>query len=430
MQNVIIRPIEPTTMRPGSRPAAATNEPPEHGYEEDERPSAMLHAHLPAELPSPSRRVLVIEDEPFCARAYASALLREGFTVDVASDAEQVLGKLLDHRYCAVVADLCLPGMSGLDLLRCVRVHDLDTVMLLVTAAADFSVAMEALRHGAFQLLLKPLTSKQLVGEVRRAARLHELAVRQRQAMRLLAAEQIEEGRRGDRERLLDHALAAVHMAFQPIHDAAGRCVGHEALLRSGVQELRGPLEILQLAEELGRLPDVGRASRAAATRAFVACAPPDALLFVNLHARDLLDDELLDPSNPLLPLSHRVVLELTERAPLADNPEVTRRVGRLRAAGFRIAIDDLGSGYAGLNSLVQLEPEFVKLDLALVRDVHINPLKHRLISLIVESCKCLQIQVVAEGIEKAEELRTLQDLGCALFQGYLLGRPGPLPPL
>jgi EAL domain-containing protein (putative c-di-GMP-specific phosphodiesterase class I) len=410
------------TIRPGSRGPEGAGP-----FEEKEHPSALIHLSSHIQLPSPSRRVLILEDEPFCAKTYAHALTQGGFEVDIVDNGEGALQMLLETDYCAVVADLCLPGMSGLELLRCVRVHDLDTIVLLVTAAADFSSATEALRHGASQFLLKPLHSKQLLGEVNRAARLHELAVRRRQAMRLLAADQIEEDTRRNQNLLVSRAIDSLRMVFQPIFTADRRLFGYETLLRSGEPSFKGPIDMIEAAEKLGRLHDLGRACRNRAAREFQRTVGNE-LLFVNLHALDLIDEELLRPESPLASIASRVVLELTERAPLGESDEIPKRVARLRAMGFRIAIDDLGSGYAGLNSLVQLEPEFVKLDMSLVRGLHLSPIRHRLVSLMIDTCNSLGIQVVAEGVEVQEEYNALVALKCPLFQGYLLGKPGPLP--
>jgi EAL domain-containing protein (putative c-di-GMP-specific phosphodiesterase class I) len=93
---------------------------------------------------------------------------------------------------------------------------------------------------------------------------------------------------------------------------------------------------------------------------------------------------------------------------------------------GFRLAIDDLGAGYAGLNSFSQLEPEVAKLDMALVRDVHKQPTKLTLVRTMISMCRELGIQVVAEGIETAEERDALVWAGCDLLQGYLFAKPGP----
>jgi EAL domain-containing protein (putative c-di-GMP-specific phosphodiesterase class I) len=156
---------------------------------------------------------------------------------------------------------------------------------------------------------------------------------------------------------------------------------------------------------------------------------PPSTLLFVNLHARDLTDESLAEPSSPLSSIASRVVFEITERASLDEVKDVRGTVTRLREMGFRIALDDLGAGYAGLTSFAHLEPEFVKLDMSLVRDVHQNAVKQKLVRSMARLCKDMGITVVAEGIEVVEERDSVVDLGCDLLQGYLLARPGrPFP--
>jgi EAL domain-containing protein (putative c-di-GMP-specific phosphodiesterase class I) len=127
--------------------------------------------------------------------------------------------------------------------------------------------------------------------------------------------------------------------------------------------------------------------------------------------------------------MATRVVLEITERAALEDVSEVREKVAALRTLGFRIAIDDLGAGYAGLTAFAQLEPEVVKLDMSLVRDVHEQPTKRRLIKSMTELCQDMGRVVIAEGIETAEERDAIADLGCDLMQGYLFAKPGkPFP--
>jgi EAL domain-containing protein (putative c-di-GMP-specific phosphodiesterase class I) len=152
----------------------------------------------------------------------------------------------------------------------------------------------------------------------------------------------------------------------------------------------------------------------------------PDVSLFVNLHARELLDDTLYDRSSALSVISSRVVLEITERAHLDSVPDVETRINRLRAMGFRIAIDDIGAGYSGLNSFTMLRPDLVKLDMALVRDIDKDPVKRRLAGLLIQLCDDLKIAVVGEGVETCAERDTLIELGCDLLQGYLFGRPAP----
>jgi EAL domain-containing protein (putative c-di-GMP-specific phosphodiesterase class I) len=122
-------------------------------------------------------------------------------------------------------------------------------------------------------------------------------------------------------------------------------------------------------------------------------------------------------------------VLEVTERATLDDVPDVRERVARLRALGFRIAIDDLGAGYAGLSSFASLEPDVVKLDMSLVRHAHQHDTKRKLIQSITTLCRDMHMQVVAEGVETSDERDVLIECGCDLLQGYLFAKPGaPFP--
>jgi EAL domain-containing protein (putative c-di-GMP-specific phosphodiesterase class I) len=228
-----------------------------------------------------------------------------------------------------------------------------------------------------------------------------------------------------DLEVVLDRALGSLWMAYQPIvHAATGSLFGYEALLRSDDPALPDPGAFLDAAEQLGRVYDVGRTVRRKASEPMNRLPLP-ALLFVNLHAVELTDETLTSPSAPLTAIASRVVLEITERASLESIDDVPSRVARLRELGFRIAIDDLGAGYSGLTSVARLEPEFVKLDMSLVRDVHKSPVKRKLVRSMTALFKDMGITVVAEGIEAVEERDTIVELGCDLLQGYLLARPG-----
>ena len=117
-------------------------------------------------------------------------------------------------------------------------------------------------------------------------------------------------------------------------------------------------------------------------------------------------------------------MLEITERASLDGLGDVRGRIQSLRKLGFRIAIDDLGAGYSGLTSFALLEPDVVKLDMALVRDLHMEPTKRTLVRMIAMSRE-LGIIVTGEGIERVEERDELARAGCDLMQGYLFAKPG-----
>ncbi|MFL5429976.1 MAG: EAL domain-containing protein, partial [Myxococcales bacterium] len=212
-------------------------------------------------------------------------------------------------------------------------------------------------------------------------------------------------------------------LAFQPIvRWPEKRLVAYEALLRTSESSFPQPEKLIAAAERLGRLFELGRAVR---QKAALRMSRTDARLFVNLHSEDLLDPSLYDPAAPLTQMASRTVLEITERAGLERVPDARARVDRLKQMGFSVAVDDLGAGYSGLTSFVQLDPQVAKLDIALVRNLHREPTKEKLVRSITSLCKELGITVLAEGIESREERDTLQSLGCDLQQGFLFARPG-----
>jgi EAL domain-containing protein (putative c-di-GMP-specific phosphodiesterase class I) len=141
------------------------------------------------------------------------------------------------------------------------------------------------------------------------------------------------------------------------------------------------------------------------------------------------MDETLFSLEAPLSCMAERVVLEITERASLDAVEDARNKVARLRQMGFRIAVDDLGAGYAGLTSFATLEPELVKLDMTLVRGIDANPTKQKLVRSVTSLCRELGMTVVGEGVETRQERDTLVQCGCDLLQGYLIARPGqPFP--
>jgi EAL domain-containing protein (putative c-di-GMP-specific phosphodiesterase class I) len=196
---------------------------------------------------------------------------------------------------------------------------------------------------------------------------------------------------------------------------------GSEALLRSDEPTLANPGAFLEAADRLGKLPELGRAVRERAA----AVPPPDgAKLYINLHASDLNDEALYLSDTPLARLGDRVVLEVTERATLDGVRDLPARVAKLRGLGFGIAIDDLGVGYSGLASFARLAPTVAKLDMSLIRSVHADFTKQKIVRSMARLCTELGIVIICEGVETKEERDTLAELGCDVMQGYLFAKP------
>lgn len=119
-----------------------------------------------------------------------------------------------------------------------------------------------------------------------------------------------------------------------------------------------------------------------------------------------------------------RIIFEISEGEKIEDVAHVRGIVEHYRARGFKTAIDDFGAGFSGLNLLAELQTDYIKLDMALVRDIDTDRTRRAIVRGIVTVCRELAIEVIAEGIETAPELRALEDLGIELFQGFLFARP------
>jgi len=369
--------------------------------------------------------VLLVDDDTQVLNMLERALTSASVRVSSVSTGAEALTLLAREAFDAVVSDIRMPGISGLKLLRAVREYDLDLPVVLMTGQPNLNGAATAVEYGAFQYLIKPVAIDKLRAIVARAIAFGRIARLKRQCANEYGSGSFYVGDRAGIEAKLDRALRSLWMAYQPIVRADGSVFACEAFLRSDEPMLPHPGAVLKAAERLRRIPDVGRAVRDLVASEVHASAD-DSLVFVNLHAEDLLDPLLYLPSAPLSRMAKRVVLEVTDRAPVADVKDVVVRISRLRELGFRVAIDDLGAGQADLSTLSQLEPEFVKIDMSLVRDIHLDATKQNIVSSLIQLCHGLGKAIIAEGVEREEERLLLVDAGCDYLQGFLFGRPGP----
>lgn len=133
---------------------------------------------------------------------------------------------------------------------------------------------------------------------------------------------------------------------------------------------------------------------------------------------RQLLDRHNIDSRN--------IVLELTERDSIDNYEKFKEALHHYRSAGFLIAVDDAGAGYSSLQAIAEIKPEFVKIDMSLIRDIDKNPTKKALLETFVNFCYKIGAKIICEGIETEEELKTLSAIGCDYGQGYLIGKPAP----
>ncbi len=374
-------------------------------------------------------KVLLVDDVAAVLEVTRRVLERAGYLVMTCTHGQQALAALAGESFDVMVSDIEMPGISGLKLLRAVREHDLDLPVILMTGNPGVQSAADAVEYGAYRYLIKPVPSRELSDLVSRAGRVCQLARSKREYVEEFGSGVFRVGDRAGLDATLDRALGTLSMVYQPIVRATDSTIfAYEALMRVGEPMLPHPGAVLQAAERAARLNDVGRAVR---ERVIVDAteAAHDVILFVNLHPRDLLDETLFLRDTPFAAQASRVVLEITERASLDNILGIQSKIAALRALGFQIALDDLGAGYAGLTSFTQLEPEFVKLDMALIRDVDRDAMKQKIIRSMVQLCTDMGKRIIAEGIESRGERDMLVELGCDLLQGYFFAKPGlPFP--
>src|SRR6266700_3099858 len=369
--------------------------------------------------------VLLVDDEPTIVRGFARILTSAGFSAQIAHDGREAAELARGMSFDAIVSDIAMPEMTGLQLLRSVREHDLDVPVILMTGGPAVESAGQAMEYGALRYPIKRVEAKYLAEVVARATRLHQMAKIKREALELFRLEGKHLGDRAGLEVRFANAIKTLWLAYQPIVSWNTKSViAYEALVRNEEPTLRAPPDMFEAAERLGRLRELGRIIRDRVAQTMID-VPTEGEIFVNVHALELDDDSLFSTSSPLSAVAKRVVLEITERAPLERIKDVNGRVAQLRAIGYRIAVDDLGAGYAGLTSFAQLEPEVVKVDMSLIRGLDQSPTKQKLLRSMVGLCRDLDIKMIAEGIETIEERDTLVRLGGDLCQGYLFARPG-----
>ena len=216
-----------------------------------------------------------------------------------------------------------------------------------------------------------------------------------------------------------------IRPAFQPIYDLSrSRACGYEALARFPLEPQRSPISWLEAAKQLqlrdrfeAALLDAGLRARGA--------LPLNCFLTVNVSPAALLSD----PVQGVLERAGRLdalVVELTEREAVEDYVALGAAIETLRSSGATIAVDDAGAGYASLQHIMSLRPEFIKLDRALVSGLDTDPAKLALVEAVGSFAARIDAWVIAEGIEHRAELDAVRSISVPLGQGYGLGIPAP----
>jgi EAL domain-containing protein (putative c-di-GMP-specific phosphodiesterase class I)/DNA-binding NarL/FixJ family response regulator len=384
-------------------------------------------------------RLMLADDEGQVIEAMTQLVSTDPFIdlVGTAKDAGEAIDLAVLHLPDVALLDVRMPGGGGSRAAREIRLRSPETHIVALSASTDPRTVVSMVRAGAVGYVGKDQSGDEVLRAIHRSAdgrsslsvdRLDEVAERltEHQSRQVVP--------RPDRARVSKERIeAAIHgdlleTVFQPIVELAhGRIRGVEALTRFMTRPRRSPETWFVEAASQGLLTQL---ELAAATRALdhLDGVPDDVYLSVNVSPETIRAPGLARLMRGIP--ANRVVLELTERSPIVDYEEMSGCLADLRALGTRLALDDVGKGFSGLGHLVELSPDLLKFDRSLVADVDSDKIKSGLIERLTSFADEVGMEVVAEGIETEAELETLRALGVGTGQGFLLGRPGPIPPL
>ena len=379
-------------------------------------------------------RVLIADDEPALCGALADLLGQEDqvLIVGTAGDADEAIELAGTSFPDIALVDVKMPAGGGPRAAReIIRISPLTRVIAL-SAFEDRPTVLEMLRAGAVGYLVKGTAAEEIVGSITRVMKggtslstevvggiVEELTS---QLRRQEIFEEALEQRRTEIHRFLSGE--GLTMAFQPIVDLRTRSmVGMEALARFRSLPLRAPNEWFAEAVQLELGVQLELATIREAMRS-ISRLPEDVYLSVNTSHRAAMSPELPEVLGDLAP---RIVVEITEHEAIGDYRELMHALAELRAAGVRVAIDDAGAGFASLRHTLQIAPDIVKVDISLTRDIDIDRGRRALTSALISFADEMSMTIVAEGIERPEELATLLELGVEYGQGFYLAEPGPL---
>ncbi len=271
------------------------------------------------------------------------------------------------------------------------------------TIKADPNMRLERLLHEGLEQALDESQTREAVDAAERKRRLAEII------------------EKGDVHTLVHPVLRLDDLSI----------IGYEALSRGPEGgEFERPDKLFKVAYDADLVLRLERLCRRQAIRA-AADLPEGRMLFMNIEPEAIGDPELRDVMFTALLADaaitpDRIVLEITERQAITDFPSFRSTLEYLRALGFSVAVDDAGAGYASLQVLAEVRPEWLKIDISLTRGVDVDEARRQLMSSMVTFAQRMGVKLIAEGIETEEELKVLRELGVAYGQGFLFSKPVP----
>ena len=349
--------------------------------------------------------------------------------IGVAEDAQQAIELAGRQRPDVALLDVKMPG-GGPRAAREIRASSPKTVIIALSAHEDARSVQEMLAAGAYNYLTKGTSPQELVeaicssvnGHVRLSSQAGSFVVSEL-ASRLQLEHEVDERRLAWREQIQRIVESGgLECVFQPIVALeTGEPVGFEALARFDSEPVRNPGAWFAEATALGYALEL----EIAAVEAAISCIdrlPSDTFMTLNVSPVSIMSTRLRETIGRV-PLD-RIIVEVTEHASITDYPKLRAAIGALRRGGARLAVDDVGAGHASLRHILQLDPDLIKLDVSLTREIQTQRTQRAMASALVTFAREVGASVIAVGIETEAELAVIRELGVPLGQGYYFGRP------
>jgi EAL domain-containing protein (putative c-di-GMP-specific phosphodiesterase class I) len=362
------------------------------------------------------KHILLVDDEIDFAETLALRLQLRGYEVSVVHSGEEALLKV-QEKPDLILLDVMMPTISGYEVCRRLR-QDSQTKyipIIMLTAKSMPKDKVEGLQIGADDYITKSFDVEELFARIEALLRRSALSkqILREQPLLIEELKQIIQSR-------------SVEINFQPIfYLKSYKLFAYEVLSRPPqASKIKGPENLFQCALNCGMLFELEMMCR---KKALVKIGDliEKRLFFFN-NSPYLIESEKIKDVLAIYKQPQQIILELTERTEIKDFSNFCQTLSSFRAQGFKISIDDIGSGYSSLDSIAELEPDFIKISMNIIRNIDSNKKKQNLVKTITSLCKQNSIVSIAEGIETEAELQTVMNLGADAGQGFLLGKPSP----
>lgn len=372
-----------------------------------------------------SKSILLVDDDESSSKILAMLLETRGYHVDIARSGEEAFQKV-SHSTDLILLDLILPDQEGFEVCRQLKerqaTHQIP--IIIVSAKLLSGDIVEGLYLGADDYLTKPFECEELIARMEAVMRRRPLF-----PVGYHSSTTHEDSVVCEIRKIIDEGL--IGAAFQPIYLLKPlKLFGFEALARPQTEMglLANPELLFKAAMQFGFYQDLEilcwkkaleHASDYLTTqKLFLNCNP-----YLVEGSRFVVVKSLFEKSAIK---TQNVFLEITERSAIIDFKAFYQYLTRYRQEGFNFVVDDVGGGYASLESIVETKPEAVKIDRHIINDLHNDAFKKSIVKFVVSFCRENAILSIAEGIETKKDFDTIVELGVDAAQGFYLYRPAP----